>query len=42
MAVNQGTSIRSMCQLGKEKGYELVSATDYNCFFVRAEGVTIP
>jgi hypothetical protein len=37
MGVNQGTSIRSMCQLGKEKGYELVAATDYNCFFVRSE-----
>ncbi len=37
MSVNHGSSIRSMALLAKEKGYELVAATDYNCFFVKAE-----
>jgi hypothetical protein len=37
MSVNHGTSILSMSLLAKEKGYELVSATDYNCFFVPKE-----
>jgi hypothetical protein len=34
MAVNHGSSILSMTLLAKQKGYELVAATDYNCFFV--------
>lgn len=37
MSVNQGASILSMSLLAKEKGYELVAATDYNCFFVPKE-----
>jgi hypothetical protein len=37
MSVNQGSSIRSMALLAKEKGYELIAATDYNCFFVPKE-----
>ncbi len=37
MSLNQGASILSMSLLGKEKGYELVAATDYNCFFVPQE-----
>jgi hypothetical protein len=34
MNINQGSSILSLYNLGKEKGYELVSATDLNCIFV--------
>lgn len=37
MSVNHGSSILSLSLLAKEKGYELVSATDYNCFFVPKE-----
>jgi hypothetical protein len=37
MRVNQGTSILSMTQLAREKGYELVSATVHNCLFVTKE-----
>jgi hypothetical protein len=37
MSVNHGSSIFSLSLLAKEKGYELVSATDYNCFFVAKE-----
>jgi hypothetical protein len=37
MRVNHGSSILSMSLLAKAKGYELVSATDYNCFFVAQE-----
>ncbi len=37
MSVNHGTSILSMSLLAKEKGYELVAATDYNCFYVPKE-----
>jgi hypothetical protein len=36
-SVNQGSSIRSLTALGREKGYELVCATAWNCIFVRAE-----
>lgn len=32
--VNQGSSILSLSLLAREKGYELVAATDWNCFFV--------
>jgi hypothetical protein len=37
LTVNHGSSIRSLVLLAKEKGYELVAATEYNCFFVKAE-----
>jgi hypothetical protein len=37
MSVNHGSSILSQSLLAKQKGYELVAATDYNCFFVRKE-----
>jgi hypothetical protein len=37
MSVNQGSSILSMSLLAKEKGYELIAATDYNCFFIAKE-----
>lgn len=37
MSVNHGSSILSMSLLAKDKGYELISATDYNCFFVAKE-----
>lgn len=37
MSVNHGSSIRSLSLLAKEKRYELVAATDYNCFFVPKE-----
>jgi hypothetical protein len=37
MSVNHGSSILSLTLLAREKGYELVAATDYNCFFVAAE-----
>ena len=37
MSVNQGSSIRALTSLARHKGYELVAATDWNCFFVRAE-----
>lgn len=37
MAVQQGSSIRAIMELGKSKGYELVSTSLYNSFFVRKE-----
>jgi hypothetical protein len=37
MSVNHGSSILSMSSLAREKGYELVSATDYNCLFIAKE-----
>jgi hypothetical protein len=36
-SVNQGASIRALTRLAREKGYELVCATSWNCIFVRAE-----
>lgn len=33
-ALNQGSSVASLVQLGKEKGYELVCLLGYNAFFV--------
>jgi hypothetical protein len=36
-ALNQGASILSLYELGKEKGYELVCVLSYNAFFVRKE-----
>jgi len=35
--VNQGSSLLSLIELGKEKGYELVSVLKFNAFFVRQE-----
>lgn len=37
MLVNQGSSLLAICNLAKKKGYELVSATILNAFFVRKE-----
>jgi hypothetical protein len=36
-AVNQGSSLLAMCNLAKEKGYELVATTTCNAFFVDAK-----
>jgi hypothetical protein len=36
-SVNQGTSLLSLVQLGKEKGYELVSVLWFNAVFVKKE-----
>lgn len=36
-AVSQGSSLRAMVELGREKGYELVCVTGVNAFFVRQE-----
>jgi len=36
-SVNQGTSLLSLVELGKEKGYELVSLLKTNVFFVKSE-----
>lgn len=35
--VNQGASLLSLVELGKEKGYELVSVLAVNAFFVKSE-----
>lgn len=35
--VNQGSSLLSLVELGKEIGYELVSVLPFNAFFVRSE-----
>ena len=35
--VQQGSSLRAMIALGKEKGYELVATTPLNAFFVTSE-----
>lgn len=35
-AVHQGASLHSLVELGKEKGYELVSVLPFNAFFVDA------
>jgi len=35
--VNQGASIDTLVALGRDKGYELVEATQFNAFFVRAD-----
>lgn len=37
MGVNQGNSLKSLVVLGKEKGYELVTTTLLNAFFVKKE-----
>ena len=36
-SVNQGTSLLSLVELGREKGYELVSVLSWNAFFVKSE-----
>jgi hypothetical protein len=36
-SVNQGASLLSLVELGKEKGYELVSVLPFNAFFVDAK-----
>jgi hypothetical protein len=36
-AINQGSSLLSLAELGKEKGYELASVLPYNAFFVKSE-----
>lgn len=36
-SINQGASLRSLVNLGKVKGYELVSVLPFNAFFVRSE-----
>lgn len=33
-SINQGNSLLSLVELGKEKGYELISVSDFNAFFV--------
>jgi len=35
MTIQQGSSIRALVELGKAKGYELVSTSLYNAFFVQ-------
>ena len=35
--INQGASLLSLVELGKEKGYELVSVLQFNTFFVKRE-----
>ena len=36
LSTNQGSSLLSLIELGKEKGYELISVLPNNAFFVRA------
>jgi len=36
-SVKQGSGLKAMVELGKEKGYELVSVLAWNAFFVRKE-----
>lgn len=36
-SVKQGASLLSLVELGKEKGYELVSVLPFNAFFVKSE-----
>lgn len=36
-SINQGASLLSLVELGKEKGYELVSVLPFNAFFVARE-----
>jgi hypothetical protein len=37
LTVNHGCSLLAMIKLGKEKGYELISTTGWNAFFVQKE-----
>lgn len=36
-SVNHGSSLLSMIELGKKKGYELIATTEWNAFFVRLD-----
>lgn len=36
-SVNQGASLLALVELGKEKGYELISVLPFNAFFVKSE-----
>ncbi len=36
MSIQQGNAPLSLVKLGKQKGYELVCVTEYNCIFVQA------
>ena len=36
-SLNQGSSLLSLVELGKEKGYELISVLSYNAFFIKAK-----
>ena len=36
-SVNQGNSLLALVELGKQKGYELVSVLSWNAFFVKSE-----
>ena len=36
-SLNQGASLLSLVELGKEKGYELVAVLPFNAFFIRRE-----
>jgi len=36
-SINQGSSLLSLVELGKEKGYELLSVLPFNAFFVKSE-----
>ena len=36
-SINQGSSLSSIVELAKEKGYELISTLPFNAFFVRSE-----
>lgn len=36
-SINQGSSLLPLVELGKKKGYELVSVSSFNAFFVRQE-----
>jgi hypothetical protein len=36
-SINQGASLRSIVDLGKEKGYELVAVSSWNAFFVKTD-----
>ena len=37
LSVNQGASILALVELGKEKGYELISVLPFNAFFVKSQ-----
>jgi hypothetical protein len=36
-SVSQGASLRALVELGKQKGYELLSVLSFNAFFIRSE-----
>ena len=37
VSINQGSSLSAFVELGKMKGYELISVLPYNAFFIRSE-----